>query len=932
MDESTNHPPFPLPSSVTIPAYGTLILLLSDDPHPLFLAEGDPNSRVRKCWANFRLKDEGETVFLIPPIGSAAPVDTFNPPFVSATALTGYTAGRVPRAVKTLVNGVWVTSGTGIGTGVETRHILDGLGQVAIERIYSNAATSPYAGVLQKSRTFTYDTMGRPFQSSDFRGNLTSVSYALNATGWQETITYPPATGLSGNLIRTVIRQLDLLGRPLTETDGAGTAQAGTTQRYFDANGTFSSTTDAAGQSSSTESYSPAESKSYLGNGDNSTTFRYNGRITQRQKGTDFGGSPSLNTYYSYSPTGLPLSATWVDQNSNSGFLWSRTYDVGGRVLTETDGMNQTTTRQYDAHGRLWKITDSLSRATIYTRNGRGLVTAITAPDGIVTQRAYDEVGRIIKEWDGKNLLTEFNYRYDGVLLSYKDPLLRTISFLYDNDGRRTQRTEPDTTYQTYAYDAAGLRITWRKADNTMLDYRYDARHRQVVERLGATDLASFAWDAVDRLTSAINGEARITRTYDTATGSLATERQEHLGAGSTVLFDKTITQTFGNGQRQTPSDTVGTLTYQWDGLERLGTLDVDGPSPAFTFGYDMNHRRIQTLTESGITEDRVYDEAGQFTALNVTRTTGGATLSATGYGYNTAGQRTSLTREDGTGDAFGYDNNRQVTAAHVGGTAGAALPGTPNRSYVFDSMGNRTSSVTDGVSTAYTPNTVNAYSAVAGITRSHDLNGNLTNDGTKTYGWEQHDRLSSVTVGGNLVGAYRYDALGRRLSRTWTDPVSGLTRTTRYVYDGWNVVAEHSTAPADPNGAVTLQRRYVWGPDLSGTMQGAGGVGGLLMIEDRTTATPQAHYVCYDGNGNVIKLLNQDPGGTPVISAAYTYDPFGNVRTAAGPYAATNPVRFSTKFQDPETGWSYYGYRYYDAANGRWPRSETLDSCGYLS
>jgi RHS repeat-associated protein len=443
--------------------------------------------------------------------------------------------------------------------------------------------------------------------------------------------------------------------------------------------------------------------------------------------------------------------------------------------------------------------------------------------------------------------------------------------------------------------------------------------------------LASFEWDAGGRLTQAINGVARTTRTYDTPTGSLYTERQEHLGVGGVVLFDKTITQTYGNGQRQSLSDTAGTLSYQWDGLGRLGTLDVDGPPPAFTFGYDMNHRRIQTLTESGITEDRVYDPAGQLTALNVTRTTGGTTLSAIGYGYDTAGQRTSLTREDGTGDAFGYDNNRQVTAAHVGGTAGAALPSTPNRTYVFDNMGNRTSAVKDGVTTGYTPNTVNAYSAVGGISRSHDLNGNLTNDGTKIYTWEQHDRLTTVTVAGTIVGAYRYDAFGRRLSRTWTDPATTLTRTTRYVYDGWNVVAEHSTAPADPNGPLTLQRRYVWGPDLSGSMQGAGGVGGLLMIEDRTTATPQAHYVCYDGNGNVTKLITQDNTGAPIISAAYTYDPFGNVRTATGPYATTNPVRFSTKFQDPETGWSYYGYRYYDAVNGRWPSRDPIEERGGL-
>lgn len=100
-------------------------------------------------------------------------------------------------------------------------------------------------------------------------------------------------------------------------------------------------------------------------------------------------------------------------------------------------------------------------------------------------------------------------------------------------------------------------------------------------------------------------------------------------------------------------------------------------------------------------------------------------------------------------------------------------------------------------------------------------------------------------------------------------------------------------------------------------------------MIEDRTTATPQTHYVCHDGNGNVIKLITQDAGGNNVISAAYTYDPFGKVRTATGPYAATNPVRFSTKFQDPETGWNYYGYRDYDAANGRWPCRDPIEENG---
>ena len=41
------------------------------------------------------------------------------------------------------------------------------------------------------------------------------------------------------------------------------------------------------------------------------------------------------------------------------------------------------------------------------------------------------------------------------------------------------------------------------------------------------------------------------------------------------------------------------------------------------------------------------------------------------------------------------------------------------------------------------------------------------------------------------------------------------------------------------------------------------------------------------------------------------TEGPFGEVLRATGPMATANPFRFSTKYQDDETGLLYYGYRY---------------------
>jgi RHS repeat-associated protein len=95
--------------------------------------------------------------------------------------------------------------------------------------------------------------------------------------------------------------------------------------------------------------------------------------------------------------------------------------------------------------------------------------------------------------------------------------------------------------------------------------------------------------------------------------------------------------------------------------------------------------------------------------------------------------------------------------------------------------------------------------------------------------------------------------------------------------------------------------------------MDGAGGVGGLLMLNSVTNGT---HFYAYDGNGNVAALTKGSDGST---SAVYEYGPFGEVIRGSGPMAKANPFRFSTKYQDDETDLLYYGYRYYNPSTGRW-------------
>ena len=70
-----------------------------------------------------------------------------------------------------------------------------------------------------------------------------------------------------------------------------------------------------------------------------------------------------------------------------------------------------------------------------------------------------------------------------------------------------------------------------------------------------------------------------------------------------------------------------------------------------------------------------------------------------------------------------------------------------------------------------------------------------------------------------------------------------------------------------------------------------------------------------YDAYGNVMGYW--DALGNVV--AEYTYDAFGKTIAATGSMADIFSIRYSTKYFDPETGFYYYGYRFYSPELMRW-------------
>ncbi len=160
------------------------------------------------------------------------------------------------------------------------------------------------------------------------------------------------------------------------------------------------------------------------------------------------------------------------------------------------------------------------------------------------------------------------------------------------------------------------------------------------------------------------------------------------------------------------------------------------------------------------------------------------------------------------------------------------------NFGYQFDAIGNRDTASLDGAAIGdYTANALNQYTEIAAtptVTPLHDEDGNLTQDGKWSYEWDAENRLTAMQSLANGPDSQRlefgYDSQSRRIGkRVYASDGTAcgtLEKTRRYIYDDWSLLDE-----LDGNNA--LVRSYIWGLDLSGSLQGAGGVGGLLAEVD---------------------------------------------------------------------------------------------------
>jgi RHS repeat-associated protein len=598
-----------------------------------------------------------------------------------------------------------------------------------------------------------------------------------------------------------------------------------------------------------------------------------------------------------------------------------------------------TTTWVYDpASGLLLQKQDATGRGPTYTYRDSGLLQTRSWARGIVTTYGWTPAG-------------------DLATVSYSDDT-PDVTRTYRRDGSLATVTDAAGT-TTYAYNgtlASGESIQGGLLNDLTLSYpQSQGRRQSFTATLGGdtVSLMGYGYDTYGRLES-------VTEPGIGTNGFAAV-------FGYVPNSDLPYTTTSKAG-----ATTVLTGTRGYDAADRLTSIGYARPGNTVvtSHGYllDAADRRTRANREDGTAWSYGYNDRDEVTSAVKLRT--GEELLAgwqQAFDYDNLGNR-KWTREGG--NAAGSNRRETVytpnalnqytsiihpNAFDVLGRAPSDVSVTVNEQPVtrqgefwrreVGDLPNALAAVwqsvqVDAVDPGAGPNGAdvparrsgNRFVPMAVEAPAYDLDGNLVSDARWIYGWNGENQLIEMAIAAPALAAgvpreryrYVYDSRSRRIGRTverWDLDTGAwvVEKNERFVYDDWNVVAV-----VDAAGEVV--QRYAWGNDLSGTPQGAGGVGGLLAAAD--AASGRSWCYAYDGNGNVSAVVDL-ADGTKV--GRYEYDAFGRTIASWGDegLAEVNEYRFSTKPLEG-TGLYYYGFRWY--ADGRWVSRDPIEEEGGMN
>jgi len=780
----------------------------------------------------------------------------------------------------------------------------DAFGQIVQELRPSASGSSSnrwtYAYDVQGNRTsvqdplghetrYAYDVLGNTTQRTDALGHVWLSTYdpvgnrltAKTPLGRETRYTYDALGQTIGTTLpngSTTTLELNAAGQPLSLTDAL---QAKRLFRY-DASQQLTEVVDALG---------------------NTRQYQYDER-GRRKADVDELGNQTLFQYDQERLSQIRYPNTTQD---------SYRYDARNRLTAQRQQFasletTQTRLEQWD-----------------YRRDG--LVERRRDPADNAQQRSYNLLQQLVSETDAAGGITRFAYDAQGNLAQVTDPEGRITRYRFDALDRLISETQvggsaAGNATRLFAYDAAGNPIQETSPDGRTFRYQYDRDNRLIETRQAfqnSETTTQYSYDELGLLASYEDETSRGAYTYD-ALGRLTATTVTYKRAST--AFSKTFSYRYDANGRVTgyTNPEAQAYDYRYTAHGQLAALSLPGEGTLSYQDYAWLTPRA-VLFPGGSAWELTYDGLLR-QVLRTLKDPAGKTLLDYRYTFDAAGNLVTLGSPQGD-TRYQYDTRYQLTEARY-----PSGDGRTAEAYAYDGVGNRLdqqATATELDPSRWRYNARNQLVSRNGIGYRYDQDGHLIEqgilqaDGTLvqgaasphwTYGYDSRGRLAEVRKNATLVATYRYDPLGRRLSKTLPD--QGLT--TFYLYNQQGLAAEYSATGA-------LIQEYGYDPTAAWMSQ-------PLFTRAKRKDTG-AWTVSYFGTSHLgTPEVAFDKRGTLTWQA--TAQAFGATRVSRS--LIDNPLRFPGQYWDAETGLHYNYFRDYDPSLGRYVQSDPIGLAGGIN
>lgn len=775
-------------------------------------------------------------------------------------------------------------------------------------------------GSTQMSQTLM-DSYGRVVRSIDPVGRETRYSYTSDVTASDVA----KVERKNGNNYETLaVYTYNSNHQPLTVTDAAGQ----TTVMTYNANGQVETVTNALNKTS-TYHYDSLGRLEYIdgplsGDGDK-ISFTYDPVVLTRVKSvTDPDGATKT---YDYDNIDRVTKVTYLDGTYEQIIYnrldpeWLR--DRAGRWTHRWYNPLRQLVAVQDPAGRLVEydgcdcgdhsIVDGNGAKTVWKKDVAGRLLYKEYPDHSKEQYFYDLAGRLDHIIDPAGKTRSYTHKLDNNLESVTYPSgssTATASFAYGAVYNRMESMTDPTGTTNFGYypvtnssspGAGRLHTVDGPLANDTITYEYDALGRRKHRDVNGSN-QDFLFDDLSRVTRETNALGQFDYTFDGPTQRLATATA--------------------------PNGMVSTFSYfplPHDRVLQSITHTGPGNTPMSSFGYDYDvvgniTRWTQNRAPNIVTEwNLAMDASNQLTGVSVT----GQPLWSEAFGYDNAGNR--LTRQKGNSvTTTAFNDLNQIGTITGGGKlrmagttsepANITVQGVPARMlsstnfFANPSVNVGTNVIpvlaTDGSGNSRTNNYQVVVPASSPRTFAYDANGNLLNDGQRTYAWDGLNRMVKITYSNGRCTEFSYDALDRMVKIVEKDSGGGITETRQFVNDGLEKCEER-----DASNAVTY--RYF--------SQG----------EKKESGASQGRYLYTKDHLGSIRDVTYVEGGD---IASYTYDAWGRYSFGAMSPPAESHRLFTGHYFHERSGLYLTPYRVYDPDTGRWPSRDPIGENGGIN